>query len=236
MNSLSTTAIKAIEAYGGLTLWESAKMIEAEVSVTGLAFRLKSRPFFQNAKISLEIDKPISKITPIGNQKNISALLNDKDVYLEDEKGRRVSVRKNARSFFPYGRRLFFWDDLDMAYFANYAFWNYFTLPKLLLNPTIHWKEKEPGYLEANFPDEIPTHSSKQEFKFNLETGNLIQHNYTAEIISGLANAAHAIISHKNINGFNVPNKRIVSPRAPNGKPMGFPKLIEIEIHDYKIC
>ena len=26
-----------------------------------------------------------------------------------------------------------------MAYFANYAFWNYFTLPNLLMNPAIVW-------------------------------------------------------------------------------------------------
>jgi hypothetical protein len=236
MNSLSATAMRAIEAYGGMLLWETAKKLEAEVSVTGLAFRLKRRPFFQHAKISMDIDRPISKLTPIGKDRFVSGLLNDQDAILEDQDGKQFAERKNARSFFPYGRRLLYWDDLDMAYFANYAFWNYFTLPKLLINPKITWKETKVGVLEALFPKEIPTHSRKQEFRFDPVSGNLIQHNYTAEIISGLASAAHMILSHKNINGFNVPNKRIVSPKAPNGKALGFPVLIEIHVHDFNVA
>jgi hypothetical protein len=122
-----------------------------------------------------------------------------------------------------------------MAYFANYAFWNYFTLPKLLMNPSIIWNELEPGLLEANFPESIPTHCKKQNFKFDMVNGNLIQHNYTAEIISGLANAAHVIVSHSKMNGLNVPSRRIVSPKLPNGKALGFPVLIDIQVHNYKI-
>ena len=48
---LSETAERAIAAYGGRTRWQNAKYLEAEVSVSGLAFTLKRRPFFCHATI-----------------------------------------------------------------------------------------------------------------------------------------------------------------------------------------
>ncbi len=133
---LSKTTQKAIEAYGGVDIWKKHKYVEAEVSVTGLAFTLKRRPFFEHAHIKMEISKPFSKLTPIGKDKKISGVLEGKDVKLENN-GIIIAERKNARDYFSNLRQLFYWDDLDMAYFANYAFWNYFTLPNLLINNEI---------------------------------------------------------------------------------------------------
>ena len=131
---LSLMVKKTIEAYGGTDLWQNSDVIEAEVSAKGLAFTLKRRPFFNRSKIKMAINRPYSIITPIGINKSISGILEDGDVRLENEEGEIIAERKNARTYFPYGRRLFYWDDLDMAYFANYAFWNYFTFPALLMN------------------------------------------------------------------------------------------------------
>lgn len=40
---LSKTAQKALDAYGGIELWQKAKYIEAEISADGWAFFLKRR-------------------------------------------------------------------------------------------------------------------------------------------------------------------------------------------------
>ena len=232
---LSLTANKAIEFYGGKELWKNSLSIEAVVSVTGLAFTLKRRPFFHFAKIKMEIGKPISRITPIGKDKNITGILNEGDVRLEDEKGNLISERKDARKYFGFGRRIFYWDDLDMAYFANYAFWNYFTLPNLLMNSEIQWIEKKEGHLEAIFPDSIPTHSKRQEFYFEKETGKLIQHNYTADIISKFAKATNFVTEHTNQNGLEYPCARKVTPSSLKGNALPGPILIDIKIHDYKL-
>lgn len=228
-------AEKAIKVYGGEALWRNSKTIEADVSVTGLAFTLKRRPFFKNAKIQMNIHAPISKITPIGRNEKLSGVLEKDWVWLEDEAGKRIAERKNPRSYFPYGRRLFYWDDLDMTYFANYAFWNYFTFPNLLCNPQIEWREKKENILEAIFPSSIPTHSKRQEFLFDNESGKLSQHNYTAEVISSLANAANVVREHAEENGILFPSKRIVSPQTLSGKPLNFPTLINITIHKFQI-
>lgn len=150
---LSITAKKVIEAYGGTEVWNNSKYLEAEVSVKGLAFTLKRRPFLEHAKI--KIGKLFSKLTPIGKNKNITSV---------------IAGRKNARYYFSFGRRLFYWDDLDLAYFSNYTFWNYFTFPRLLMNENIIWTEKEPGLLEGIFPDSIPTHNKIQQFHIYMES------------------------------------------------------------------
>lgn len=232
--SLSATAQKAIHLYGGSALWTEHQYIHAEVSVSGLAFQLKRRPFFKHAQIKMEIHRPYSMLTPIGNAEQISGLLEGHDVSLVNAQGTTIAERKNARRYFPYGRRLFFWDDLDMAYFANYAFWNYFTLPALLMNPQIEWKEIETGILEAIFPDHIPTHSRKQVFYFD-QTGYLMQHHYTAEIISKLANAANMVKEHASFSQGIFPSHRVVTPQKNKGTAFKRPILIDMKIHDFKL-
>jgi len=232
---VNSIAEKALNAYGGREVWTESKRIEAEVSVHGLAFTLKRRPFFKHAKIAMDIARPYSRLTPIGKEAGITGVLDGHDVRLEDQHGEIISERKDARSYFPAGRRLLYWDDLDMAYFANYAFWNYFTLPALLMRTDIQWTEIEPGWLEAIFPDEIPTHNTKQRFRFDRETGLLVQHDYTAEIISKLATAAHVIHEHMQGAQATYPSRRIVTPRAPSGKALRGPTLIGITVHDFHL-
>lgn len=232
---LSKTAQKAIEFYGGYNLWQNSKYLEAEVTVSGLAFTMKRRPFFDRAKIMMEIARPFSKLTPIGKNKNITGVLDGHNVHLEDENGKVVAERTNPRDLFPYGRRLFYWDDLDMAYFANYAFWNYFALPNLLMNDSIIWNEKAEGILEAIFPDTIPTHSRKQQFRFDTSSGKLIQHNYTADIISKLATAVNTVFEHSAENGLMFPSARQVTPNNFKGGALKRPILIDIKVHSYRL-
>lgn len=234
--NLSETAKRAINAYGGKTLWRNAGHIAAEVSVSGLAFTLKRRPFFCHAQMVEEIHRPFSKLTPIGRHPGVAGILDGKDVRLANEDGEVVSERKKARDFFRFGRRVFWWDDLDMSYFANYAFWNYFTLPALLMREDVAWRELAPGHLEACFPETIPTHCRIQRFRFSPQTGLLLQHDYTADIISRFAFAAHEILEHtENDGGLVYISKRRVTPRGITGKPIGFPVLIDIEVHDYQL-
>jgi hypothetical protein len=234
--NLCQTAEHAIAAYGGRSLWESASSIEADVCATGLAFILKWRPFFHHSRIVMEVHNPVSRLSPIGNTTGLAGVLDHADVRLEDERGRIVSERRNARECFTPGRRLFWWDDLDMAYFANYASWNYFTLPALLMREDIAWSELKPGLMQARFPETIPTHNRLQQFRFSPESGRLIQHDYTAEIISPLATAANVVLEHAtNSDGLVYPSERRVTPRSPDGTPLPFPVLIHLKVHDFRL-
>ncbi len=226
---------RVIESYGSKQRWKRAKCIEAVVSTKGLAFTLKRRPCFHHARLFIQVDKPYCKITPIGKDKSVSGVLDGTDVRLENSQGRIIAERKNARDYFTFGRRVLYWDDLDMAYFANYAFWNYFTFPALLMNDEIVWEQLNDFTLQATFPGSIPTHSKKQSFIFHQDTALLRQHNYTAEIISKFAQAANVILDHNKKNGLIFPSLRKVTPSGPNGKPMNWPVLIEIVVHDFNL-
>jgi hypothetical protein len=233
---LSETAAKAIAAYGGVELWRSAVLVKTVVSAVGLAFTLKRRPVFDHAVMTMDAHRPNCRFTPIGRDPVITGVLDGGDVRLEDAQGQVIEERRNARSYFKAGRRLFYWDDLDMSYFANYASWNYFTLPALLLREDIDWSEPVPGRLSAVFPDHIPTHSRVQQFRFDRNTGLLIQHDYTADIISPLATAANVVREHsENADGLVYPSERVVTPRSFKGNPLRKPVLIHLQIHDYQV-
>jgi hypothetical protein len=232
----SGIAKKAVDLYGGKDLWSTTKYIAADVSTKGWAFVLKGRPFFDHAQLFMRVDKTFCKIKPIGKNHDISGVLDGADVRLENLQGEVMAERKNARDYFTVGRRLFYWDDLDMAYFANYAFWNYFTFPALLMNSKIIWKKTSNTTLQAIFPDSIPTHSRVQEFRFDAENGLLQQHNYTADIISRFAKAANVVLRHKKNNGVLYPARRRVTPRTWAGNPLRGPVLIDIEVHDFKLA
>jgi len=232
---MNQTMEKAVDAYGGKETWIKARSLEAEFSARGLAFILKRRPQFRRAKVSMDTSRPFSRITPIGRNRNISGVLDGPDVHLENASNEVLQERKNARQYFPGGRRLLYWDDLDMAYFANYAMWNYLTLPALLMRKDIIWNEIEAGLLEATFPKEIPTHNQRQRFRFEQETGLLLQHDYTAEVISCLAKAAHVVLDHSESEELRFTSLRRVTPRSAKGKPLRSPTLIEITIHDYHL-
>ena len=157
------------------------------------------------------------------------------DVRLEGAGGEIVETRSRARTAFSGWRPNLYWDDLDMAYFANYAFWNYFTLPRLLMNPAIDWTETGLGRLRAIFPESIPTHSRVQEFQFDRETGRLRQHNYTVEIMSRLATAANVVLAHSEQDGLAFPSRREVSPQKPGGGALGWPLLLWIDVHAFRV-
>jgi hypothetical protein len=232
---MNQTLKKTIDAYGGKETWTKAKSLKAEFSARGLAFILKQRPQFRRARVTMDIARPFSRITPIGKNWDISGVLDGQDVHLESANGEVIRERKNARQYFPGGRRFLYWDDLDMAYFANYAMWNYLALPALLMREDITWNEIQVGLLEAIFPKGIPTHNQKQRFRFDQETGLLLQHDYTARVISRLAKAAHVVLDHSESLGLRFASHRRVTPRSAKGKPLRGPTLIEITIHDYHL-
>ena len=130
---MNQTLKKTVDAYGGKEIWTKARALEAEFSARGLAFIFKQRPQFKRAKVTMDISRPFSRITPIGRNRDISGVLDGPDVHLENARGEVIRERKNARKYFPGGRRFLYWDDLDMAYFSNYAMWNYMTLSALLM-------------------------------------------------------------------------------------------------------
>jgi len=65
--------------------------------------------------------------------------------------------------------------------------------------------------------------------------GLLHRHDYTAEVIGGLAKAAHVVLEHSDSDGLEFTSRRRVTPRSSHGRAFRFPTLIEIAVHDYQL-
>lgn len=234
MNDLPATARRALDIYGGEAFWRQARSIRATVSASGLAFTLKGRRPFRRIAVECDVRMPLARLSPV-DAAGASGVLRGGDAFLENPPGREIGRRNNARAFFPYGRRIFWWDSLDQTYFAGYALWNYLVFPALLLRKDIRWQEPGPNRLMAAFPGSIPTHSPVQEFLFDPASGFLRQHNYTAEVMGGWAKAANVVLGHGAWNGIPYPSHRRVTPRKKDGTPAGGPVLIDLVIHDWAV-
>jgi len=222
-------AERAIEAYGGEARWREARTLEVTVSCWGWALRLKWRPRMERCRAVMEVHQPRVRVDLPGDRG--VAVLDGHDVRLEDRSGRVVGERRQARRFFPYGRRLLWWDDLDFGYFAAYALWNYLTLPALLLRPDVGWQATSEHSLRATFPEELPTHSAEQAFHFDPATGLLRQHDYTAEVFGGWARAANVVRAHQR-SPVPFASSRRVTPLGGDGRPAAAPLLVGIELLD----
>jgi hypothetical protein len=234
MAPLSTTALRALDAYGGAARWGAATRIDLELSAGGLAFRLKRQPALVRAPMVLSVHEPRVRCTGIDGAGN-TGVLEGGDVRLEAPDGSTLESRRDARSLFGPGRRWLWWDRLDQTYFACYAAWNYFALPALLLRQDVRWTEPEPGRLEARFPAGFPTHGTVQGFRFDSRTGLLVQHDYTAEIIGGWARASRVVLEHGSRGGLTYPRLLRMTPRAGDGSPRRHPVLVAAEAHRFEL-
>ena len=229
--SASAVLERAIEAYGGEERWRSIGTIEARGSCNGLLFRWKRGHGFSDLHIRAKVWEPWIQLASVDSDGSVG-ILNGHDVRIERPSGELVQERPYARGKFPYGRRLFHWDLMDVVYFTGYAFWNYLTLPALLIRDDVSWDQLSDTVLEANFPDWLPTHARRQKFHFDPETGLLRQYDYTAEVFGAFAKASH-ILQHSESDGVVYTSGRLIKPTIA-GKPFAFPLLIHAEIDEFR--
>jgi hypothetical protein len=222
---LSRTAERAVEAYGGASRWLTASHIEAVVSVTGLAWWLKGRRPVPRTRLWIDVQKPFARLDPVDRTGYIG-VLDGHDARLEDQGGSVVAGRTDAGRCFPGGRRLFYWDSLDLAYFAGHAMWNYFTFPRLLLRSEIQWTELSEGVLEARFPEGFPTHSTVQRFHFDRGTGLLSRQDCTLEAVGPWARVSQLITDYRERDGVQHFGLRRVFFRRQDDSIIPWPTLI----------
>jgi hypothetical protein len=160
-------------------------------------------------------------------------------VRIETDEGHVLSERTNPRAAIRSLRRNFWWDDLDLLYFAGYALWNYVAAPFMFTRPGFELEEREPWEedgahwrrLHVVFPDDIPTHSREQDFYFD-EKGLLRRLDYTAEVFGSWAKAAHYCWDHEQFSGLVVPTRRRAVPRRRNGQPRMGVKIVSLRFGD----
>lgn len=232
---------EAIEAHGGMDHWNSFSMLEAEISARGFLFLAKRRPVLDCVRMRASTKEPKFTFLDFPKSGQTAELIGSGEVRILDSNGAVVARREDPRKAFRGIRRLFSWDELDFIYFAGYATWNYLTTPFLLARKgfVLEVLEPLPGALgnltrvKATFPDDIPTHSREQIFYFDAQR-LLRRLDYTAEIVGGWAHAAHLCEEYRSFGGLKAPTRRRVFPLLFGHKPMPWPMLVAIDVHNIR--
>jgi hypothetical protein len=229
-----------IEVHGGNARWQNVDTIEAAFSSGGLAFSLHLQPLaLRGLRLSL---RPHARHLVLHDycRKGWSGVWKPTEVRILDANGELIAERCNPRAFFSGLDRQFRWDKLDLLYFAGYALWNYLSFPFILLEPGVALVEPEseskvvPGLLQARFGPEVPTHSANQSFHLD-ESGQLIRHDYTADVIGRWAKAANFCLASEQIGGLRFYTRRKVYPSIGEWAVLPWPTLVWIEIDGIRL-
>jgi len=227
-----------IEAHGGLALWNSLEVLEAEISVWGFLFTAKRRPTLERVVVSASTREPRLAFRDFPGSGLTSELIGDQEVRILGSDGKPTATRLKPRSAFTGLRRMISWDTLDFIYFAGYALWNYLVTPFLFLRDGFQlevlepWEGAQPPWLrlQVTFPSDIPTHCRKQVFYFD-ETRHLRRLDYTAEVVGRWARAVHLCENYRDFDGLKAPTRRRVRPILFGSSPLPAPTLVAIEVH-----
>jgi hypothetical protein len=229
----------AIAAHGGMDRWRRVRTLRVGFSAGGLLFAAKwKRGALHDLGGLVDVSQPRAILSPYPAPRQRGVFEPDR-VSIESEHGELLAERRAPRAAFRRARQRFWWDHLDVLYFAGYALWNYMSLPFLLAGPGFVVDEIEPWSegperwrrLQVTFPADVPTHSRQQVFHFDMH-GLLRREDYTADLVSARARAAHYCSDHKVFSGLVMPTRRRVVPRRADDRALPGPTLAWLEVKD----
>ncbi len=235
----------AIEAHGGARRWSKVAEIGAHVRSGGLLMRVKGRSrSFNDYGLNVSARDQSAALEPYPGPGTTGLYAGDSVRVLAAD-GSVVTERDEPRAAFSGRTRLrrnLRWDELDALYFAGYAMWNYLNLPFLLAGPGFETVEGESievdgerwRRLDVIFPDGVHTHCREQTFYFD-ERNLLRRHDYSPDVVSTRANAAHFSDEHTEVDGLVLPTKRRVVPKGPGGRPLPGPTVVWIELSSVQL-
>lgn len=220
MNKLLSTVL---DAHGGLDTWRAVREFKGHMSGSGPLFDLVGCPGgLSDVNFSgLCHEQQISEwpIARPGQRSVVRAA----HVVLQNEAGETVSERADPRSSYPVDLTTG-WDDVQLAYFAGYAMWNYLNAPFIFMMPGMEVHELPPAdhdqdqsrRLLVRYPADFATHSREETFYIS-EQGLIVRVDYAPEV-TGNRPAANFASDHRKVDGGLVmPTRRTVKPRRPDG-------------------
>ncbi len=227
---------EVVAAHGGAGRWSSVHQLRMQVRIGGniLALRFKS-PRTRSLEVTVDTRRVHISLHPFPSS-GMKGIFDGHSLRIEtDNDGRILMQRGVVRGADGEVTRRIVWDDLDLLCFLGYALWNYAVTPFVFLWPGFEchegkpWRERDGSVwrrLHVTYPPAFPAHSHQQTCYFD-EAGLLRRLDYTADVFSECARAAHYCEDHKEFDGLIFPTHRIVYPRLGSGRPCGLVKVME---------
>jgi hypothetical protein len=232
--TMNRLAKQAIEAHGGLERWNYFITLSAHLIQGGELWAAKGKAGVLNdVTVTVGLRDQKASHWPFGSPDR-RPRFEPQRVAIEDANGKVLEELLQPRASFEGHATA--WSDLQLAYFAGYAMWNYLNIPFLLARPGVESEEVEPWQesdetwrrLKVVFPADIATHSTDQTLYFDRQ-GLLRRQDYDVEI-DGTSGAAHYVYDHKEFSGTVFPTKRRVFRRQPDGHTAPKPVIISIDL------
>jgi hypothetical protein len=229
---------RTIDAHGGLERWRRFAHVSLRIRTGGALWAIKRQQgVIDDVRVRLALHHEWASHAPFVEAAWRTSFEPHR-VAIETAEGQVVAERLAPRDSFAGHMLDTPWDRLQLAYFAGYAMWTYMTTPFLFALDGVAadelppWREQGETWrrLRVTFPAGVATHSAAQTFYVNGD-GLLTRHDYDADVLAG-SPVAHYLHDYREISGIQVPSRRIVLARRPDGTPAPEPRLVTIALSD----
>jgi hypothetical protein len=226
----------AVEAHGGMHRWRALSGFRATASITGALWTVKGHPgLLDDVVLDGETRSQRMRITPFPAT-GTTATWEPHRQTVETADGVPVVERRQPASSFDGLSCSSPWDELQVAYFASEANWNYLVTPFLFARPDFVTEEIDPWRengevwrrLVVTYPGAVVSHSRQQTFHFDHE-GVMRRIDYAVDILGG-GFAVHYPTAYREFDGILVPTRRRVYVRDADGSPVRDAVSVAIDI------
>jgi hypothetical protein len=232
---------KVLDAHGGLQRWRGSSMIDASIVSGGKLWQIKGQPQDPAPRrMTVALHREWASVQPFGGADQKTDFTPER-IAIEKLDGQVVAERANPRTSFAGHVLETPWDPLQRAYFNGYALWTYLTTPFLLAMPGFKVTEidslDEEGErwagLQAQFPDNLASHSRIQEFYFGSDY-LLRRHDYRVDVAGGFP-AIQYVYDIVESGGIKLPSKRRAYRCDADGRLMADELMVSIDVSDIHV-
>lgn len=217
----SDTLARACEYYGGRAAWHALRTIRLiPGQLSGLVPWLKGagKTFPLPSVFEITPHARVARFVGYPDPERVGIFENG-TVRIERVGDGAVVARSEAhRRTFDWRARMRRWEPLDALYFFGYALTHYHSLPftlsegRLIRVRTSGTLANRITVLDVELPSGLPTHCRRQQFYFD-SLGQIVRHDYYAEIIGVWARGAHYWKRQARFSGFPISLERHVLAR-----------------------
>jgi hypothetical protein len=231
----------AVKAHGGLDRWLAVTSLSAPLSIGGSLWADRGHDgVLADAAVFIDPHRQHVEFSGFGPQR-LRIWFEPRLVTVRTQDGIEIDRRLDPRASFPRDAAAA-WDNIQVAYFASYATWNYLTLPFLLTTPGVEaaevepWPAADPSWrrVRADFGEApIETHNRVQYYNFDSQN-LLVRHDYDADVLGG-APASNQAADYREFGGLLFPTRRRVTARDSDGAAGSGPILVSIDFGDITV-
>ncbi len=230
-----------LAAHGGLHRWHAVTSASVRVRRDGAIWAIKGRPEVPDIiDVTLDLRRPCRARIVSAATGQVASVTPDR-VVVTGIGGARIDELIDPRASFAGHGLDTPWSVAQAAYLSGYALWTYLAMPFLLARPGLHTEEIAPWIsgpttlrrLRATIPDTIPTHSPIQTL-FVDESGLVVRHDYTVEIVGG-GLAAQFLSDYVAVCGLMIPTTRRIYARQPDGRVIPEPVAASYDLSGLRL-